>query len=181
MEAMGDLLHLPARDGEGNVRMVVESPRGARVKLAYDRELDAFTLSRPLILGIAYPFDWGFVPSTRAPDGDPLDAMVLMDAQTFPGVVLACRPLGVVQIDQKKDADHPDERVRNDRLILVPVKAPRSDGVVDARQLGERVRTELAQFFLAAVALADKDVRVIGWDGPDAAQTLVDEAASRFK
>jgi inorganic pyrophosphatase len=171
---MADLLRLPARDGEGNVHVVVESPRGARVKLAYDPALQVFALSRPLILGIEYPFDWGFVPSTCMQDGDPLDAMVLMDAPTFPGVLLACRPLGLVQIDQR-DAEQPDARVRNDRLILVPVKAPRSDGVVDARQLSERVRAELAQFFLAAVALADKDAHVLGWDGPDAAQALVDQ------
>lgn len=177
---MADLLRLPARDGEGNVHVVVESPRGARVKLAYDAKLQVFALSRPLILGIEYPFDWGFVPSTRGQDGDPLDAMVLMDAPTFPGVLLACRPLGLVQVDQK-DPHRPDARVRNDRLILVPVKAPRSDGVIDARQLSERVRVELAQFFLAAVALADKDARVLGWDGPEAAQALVDQGVAGFR
>jgi inorganic pyrophosphatase len=176
---MADLLRLPARDDEGNVHVVVESPRGSRVKLKYEPKLGVFTLSRPLILGMEYPFDWGFVPSTRAADGDPLDAMVLMDAPTFPGVVLACRPLGVVQVDQK--ASSGEGRERNDRVILVPVKAPRSDGVVDARQLAERVRTELAQFFLSAVALADKEVQLIGWDGPDAAQALVDESMKRFR
>lgn len=176
---MADLLRIPARDADGNVRVIVESPRGSRVKLAYDPELGLFVLSRPLILGIEYPFDWGFVPSTRGQDGDPLDAMVLMDAPTYPGVLLACRPLGVIQIDQK-DPDVPDGRLRNDRLILVPVQAPRSEGVNDARQLGARVREELAQFFIAAVALADKDVRVIGWDGPEAAQGLVDHGMRTF-
>jgi inorganic pyrophosphatase len=169
---MADLLSLPTRGDDGDVHVVVESPRGSRVKLKYEPKLGVFTLSRPLILGVVYPFDWGFVPSTQAADGDPLDALVLSEAPTYPGVLLACRAIGVVRITQRGEHG----RERNDRVVAVPVKAPRTDGIADARQLHERVRREIAQFFLTAVALTDKEVMLEGWDGPEAAEKLVDES-----
>ena len=67
-----DLARLSARDDAGALRVIVESPAGSRVKLKYEPDLGAFTVSRPLVLGVVYPFDWGFVPGTHGPDGDPL-------------------------------------------------------------------------------------------------------------
>src|SRR5215831_9609370 len=95
-----DLLELPAFVGVDTFHVVVESPRGADVKLKYSPKLQVFTISRPLPLGMVYPFDWGFVPSTAAEDGDPVDAAVLWDVSTFPGVVIECRALALVQIEQ---------------------------------------------------------------------------------
>jgi inorganic pyrophosphatase len=71
-----DLSRLGARSKAGDVRVVVEVPRGSRAKFKYDPELLAFTYSRPLVLGVEYPYDWGFVPSTMASDGDPLDVRI---------------------------------------------------------------------------------------------------------
>jgi hypothetical protein len=91
--------------------VVVETPRGARAKLTFDPELKTFVLSKALMLGLSYPYDWGFIPSTRAEDGDPLDAMVIHDAATTPGLVLRCKLIGVLQTMQKTKHD----RIRNDR------------------------------------------------------------------
>jgi inorganic pyrophosphatase len=71
--------------------MIVETPRGSSVKLAYEPGVKAFTVTRALALGITYPFDWGFLPRTIAEDGDPLDALAVHDSATYPGVILPCR------------------------------------------------------------------------------------------
>ena len=71
-----DLTKLETYDDQGSLRVVVESPRGSSLKLDFDPKLRLFTISRELPLGVAYPFDWGFIPGTRGDDGDPLDAMV---------------------------------------------------------------------------------------------------------
>jgi inorganic pyrophosphatase len=177
MGLMTALHKLPTRDKTRAFHVVVEAPRGSTVKLKYDPKLGAFTIARPLILGVSYPFDWGFVPGTRAPDGDPLDAMVVHDGVTYPGVVIPCVPLGVVKLSQKRKKD--GGRERNDRVIAVPAGAPRMAEVRDARDLPERVRDEIGQFFLTAVVMTGKDAKLLGWDGPEAADRLIDELAKK--
>ena len=165
-----DLLCLPSRDGSGAVHVVIESPQGSRVKLKYSPELRTFVLSRPLVLGLAYPFDWGFVPGTRAADGDPLDAMVILDAATYPGVVICCRPLAVLEVEQ--NAKDGGGRQRNDRIVAEPVSGHRSAGV-----LSPRVRGELEAFFVSITLFEGKDVRLLGWGDAAAAEALIDRTS----
>ena len=157
--------------GEGDtIRVVVESPRGAGVKLRYDAKLGAITFSRALPMGVVYPYDWGFVPGTLAPDGDPLDAMVVLDVGTWPGVVLGCRPLGLVKVEQ--NAKKPGTRERNDRVLFAPEDVERVSEE-SVFELGKRVRRELERFFVSATFFAGKDIRFLGWEGPDEARALV--------
>src|SRR4051794_7759657 len=109
---MTNLATLATRDDHGTLRAIVEVPRGARVKLKYSQAEKAFVYGRPLALGVHYPYDWGFFPSTLGEDGDPLDAMIFHDGQTWPGVVIPCRPVGVVRLTQKGEHG----RTRNDRV-----------------------------------------------------------------
>jgi len=160
-----DLLALPARERTGAIHVVVETPRGARVKIKYSPELGAFVLSRALPLGVAYPFDWGFVPSTQAPDGDPVDAMVVHDASTHPGVVVRCRPIALLKVEQNAKKGG---RERNDRIVATPDSAPRANDT-----LSPRVRDELAAFFVTVTQFANKDVRILGWDDAAAADALI--------
>lgn len=174
-----DLTRLPLRGKGGAFHVVVESPRGSTVKLKYEPKLGAFTLSRPLVRGLRYPFDWGFVPSTEAADGDPLDALVYWDEATYPGVVLPCRALGVLKVEQRKSRG--GGRERNDRLLVVPTTAPRTENLSHIRELSRREREELEHFFTAAVAFTNKDLQVLGWEGPNVAERMLDEAAGRYE
>jgi inorganic pyrophosphatase len=162
--------HLPART-EGGFLVVVESPRGSPAKLKLDSKLGCILASRPLPLGFVYPFDWGFVPGTKAPDGDPVDALVYWDVPTFPGVVVPCRALGVLQLEQ--DANEGSGRERNDRLLAIPLAHPRGDELKTFADVPERIRSELELFFTSAVFFEPKDPKVLGWKGPDAAETLI--------
>lgn len=166
------IANLPAFGPDGTVHVVVESPRGSTVKLKFDVDLDTFTLSRPLIEGLMYPCDWGFVPSTRASDGDPLDAMIIWDRASFPGVVIACRLIGALTVEQNSK-QRPGMRERNDRVIVVPVNAPRFSTLKEMRDVDLRTRQELESFFVAATAFEGKDLKLLGWADRAAAADLV--------
>lgn len=159
---------------DGSLNIVIESPRGSTAKWKY--EAGVFRLSRPLPAGLAYPYDWGFVPGTRATDGDPLDAMVYWNGSGYPGVVVPSHPIGVLRIEQSNRVS--GCRERNDRLLVVPVNAP-ALGVRSALDLPERLRHELEHFFIAAVAFEGKDLKVLGWGNAEEARGTIDASDAR--
>jgi len=167
-------MSFPTSPADGVLNVVVECPAGATTKIKWDEKLGAFALSRPLPLGMAYPHDWGFVPGTRADDGDPVDALVLSEGTTYPGLVIACRPLGVVRLEQNRKKD--GGRERNDRIIAVAVSAQRYP-LRTAAELPPRVREELERFFLNVVFFQSKDPSLLGWGDADEAWRLVRESA----
>lgn len=172
-----NLVHgLAPFDAQRNLRVVIETPRGSNVKIKYDEELGCFSLSRVLPLGVTYPHDFGFVPQTLAQDGDPLDVMVLMDVGTFPGVVITCRLLGALQIEERGLRGRP-----NHRLVAVPMKAARRDEWRNFSDLGRRMQQELERFFIMSTAFTSKDPVLRGWVGPDAALDMVQRAINRYR
>jgi inorganic pyrophosphatase len=175
---MPDLLKLPTRNNSGDVYVVVETPRGSAAKLEYDPELRVFTLSKALFLGLTYPYDWGFIPSTKGEDGDPIDALVLHDAATAPGLVLKCKIIGVLEVLQSEKGK---KGIRNDRLIAVPRDSHREKADKDARDLPKQMRQEIEKFFVATDELEAKVLKFLGWKGPKAGEQLIDRAAKQFK
>lgn len=169
------ILHLPHKNEAGQIHVVVEAARGSRIKLKYDPKIEQFTLSRVLVLGVVYPYDWGFIPGTMADDGDPLDAMVLYDAGSWPGVIIPTNPIGVLRVHQvSKDG----KREQNDRIIAVP--SPDASWN-DIAELSERARAELAEFFVVATRLTGKKVEIQGWEGAEAARATIDESAEAYE
>jgi len=161
----------PAFRHDGSINVVVETPAGSRAKYKHDPETGAMMLSRPLPAGVVYPFDWGFVPSTRAADGDPLDVMILWDGASFPGILVASRLIGVLRVEQTSATT--GQRERNDRLFALPVKAPRLEHVRTIFDLPERTRLELEIFFLSVVAFEGKELKLLGFAGPDEADATL--------
>lgn len=173
---MPNFISLPTFTEEGDVNVVVETPRGSRAKFSYDPELKAFSLSKSLLTGLTYPHDWGFVPSTRADDGDPLDIMVIHEAATCPGLVIACRVIGILEIEQK--SKHKAER--NDRLFAVPRRSHAEQALKDIHELSAPTRQELEKFFIATDELEDKKLEMIGWKGPKAAVEIIKDGTKKF-
>jgi len=152
------------------LRVVIETPKGSRNKFAFDPDQHVFELKKVLPTGMAFPYDFGFVPSTEAEDGDPIDVLVLMDEPAFPGCVLKCRTIGVIEGEQ---SDKKKKSVRNDRIIAIQVDAHAWADIKTIDDLGEQFCCELEKFFVNYHELSGKEYRVLGRKGPTQARELV--------
>src|SRR5246500_4279950 len=126
------------------LRVVVETPKGSRNKFAFNPHEHTFELKKVLPAGMAFPYDFGFVPSTKGDDGDPIDVLVLMDEPAFPGCVLSCRPVGVIEGEQ----DAKKGKERNDRIIAVERDAHSFADIKTVDDLGKQFQRELEEFFV---------------------------------
>jgi inorganic pyrophosphatase len=152
---------------DGKVHVVVEASRGMTAKCKYDPKRDLFVLGKPLSHGLAYPYDWGFIPGTLGEDGDPLDALVLHDAACPVGCLMECRPVAVLQVEQREKGKKP---LRNDRFLLIPD----SDKAVKKDILTGRLKRELEQFFRGVAS--GKELVFLGWDNERAARKAIHRA-----
>jgi len=165
---MTPFFELPAWDNQKKLRVVVETPKGSAFKLHFDAATGAFTLQRHLPDHLLYPYDWGFIPGTLADDGDPLDAMVMHDAATSPGVVIPCVPIAVLRLADRKP-DQAEER-HNHRIIAVPADEPTAGHFLSGPQ-----KLALEEFF-QAVGRQTKEVRLLGWGGESEARAEIERA-----
>jgi inorganic pyrophosphatase len=156
-------------DDKQLLRVVIETPKGSRNKFAFDAQQHIFELKKVLPAGMTFPYDFGFVPSTLAEDGDPVDVLVLMDEPAFPGCVLSCRPVGVIEGEQKDKKG----KERNDRIIAVEKDAHSFADVRTINDMGKQFEKELEEFFVNYHKLTGKEYRVLAMKGPDQARKLV--------
>src|SRR5687768_5101741 len=154
------------------LNVIIETPKGSRNKFKLDEELGRFKLSKVLPAGTVFPFDFGFLPETRAQDGDPIDVLVLMDAQTFPGCLVRARLIGVIEAEQGKKKT----AVRNDRLIAVAKEATDYSNLQTHRDLNDQLLKEYEHFFVSYHALTGKEYRILDVRGPKRAMRLVIQA-----
>jgi len=169
------LLRLPPRDEDGHVNVVVETPRGSVHKLTFDAERGVMVLKKALPAGLAFPFEFGFVPRTVADDGDPVDVVVLLDGAVPPAVVVAARLVGVIEAEQRRDG----ETQRNDRLVAVGVLSRRFGEVREVDELPSALLDDLSRFFAAYTTALGTDFRVLGRSGVERANALLDAAIAR--
>jgi inorganic pyrophosphatase len=151
------------------LRVVIETPKGSRNKFAFNADEHIFELKKVLPAGMAFPYDFGFVPSTEADDGDPVDVLVLMDEPAFPGCVLKCRPIGVIQGEQ----GNKKKKIRNDRIIAVEKDAHSWADIKTIGDLGKQFVRELEEFFVNYHRLSGEQYRVLAPKGPAHARKLV--------
>ena len=172
------LEHLDAREPDaGLVRVVVDTPKGSRNKYKYDETLGLYRLSKVLPLGLAFPYDFGFIPSTRAADGDPLDVLVLGEDALFPGCLVTVRLVGVLQAEQTEHG----KTFRNDRLLgtIETVCQPSGDPDL-SRPEALSTWTRSSAFFITYNHLEGRHFTPIGRHGPARAEQLLADGIRQF-
>jgi len=146
----------------------VEIPGGSRNKYELDRETGAIVLDRMLFTSTRYPADYGFVESTLAGDGDPLDALVLVGEPTFPGCRIRARPVGVFRMRDEKGAD--------DKILCVPFRDPLWSSAQELSDLPQTLLNEIEHFFAVYKDLEDRPVSTEGWGSREEAEAVIAQA-----
>jgi len=149
-------------DDKQTIQVIIETPKGSRNKFAFDPEQKIFQLMKVLPAGMAFPYDFGFIPSTLAEDGDPTDVLVLMDEPAFPGCLLKCRVVGVIKGEQGKKK----KKERNDRIVAVEQENHSYAHVKHVDDLGKKFDRELEEFFVNYHKMLGKTYSIIGVKGP---------------
>lgn len=157
------------RKKPGVVIAVIETPGGSRNKFKYDEKLGFYSLSGVLPEGMVFPHAFGFVPGTRAADGDPEDVLILMDEPTFTGCVVPTRLIGVMEAEQTEDG----KTERNDRLIAVAAQSRDYSEVKGLGDLNSNMLKEIEQFFITYNKEKGKKFKVLRMRGPGQALKMV--------
>jgi inorganic pyrophosphatase len=154
------------------VRMIVEIPKNSSNKYEYDGKLGVFRLDRALYSPLHYPGDYGFVPGTLGEDGDPLDVLTLVDEPSYPGVLIAVRPVGVLEMVDQKEPDQ--------KILAVPNRNPRFNQIRTIEEVFPHNLREIEHFFAIYKELEGKHTEMRGWRGPDDARALIRTARERY-
>src|SRR6201989_2686274 len=156
-----------------DVEVVIEIPRGQRNKYEVDHETGRIRLDRMLFTSTRYPHDYGFVEGTLGDDGDPLDALVLLEEPTFPGCLIRCRAIGMFRMRDEKGAD--------DKVLCVAASDPRMAHYADINDVAEFDLLEIQHFFEVYKALEPgKAVEIGGWVGRPQAEEEIEISRRRL-
>jgi inorganic pyrophosphatase len=155
------------------IHVVIETPYKSRNKFEYDEGSGLFKLSKVIPAGLAFPCDMGFIPRTEGEDGDPLDALVLMDELTYPGCFMTCRIIGIIKAEQ---SEKKQKKKRNDRFLTVPSEMKEYDHLKTIEDLSKRKIMDLVDFFINYNKKEDKEFKLIGIGGPDEAYKILEHS-----
>lgn len=157
--------------GEGGVlRVVIDTPKGSRNKYKWDETLGLFRLTKVMPPGFAMPWNYGYLPKTRSGDGDPLDAIVLMEEPAFCGAVILARARAVLRMEQDGDG--------NDRIIASPV-GEHEDRIYES-EIPDRIFEEISVFFEGYHVLRGETTKTTGVGDAEEAMEEVRAAMERY-
>ncbi|HUX35129.1 MAG TPA: inorganic diphosphatase [Gemmatimonadaceae bacterium] len=154
------------------VTAVIEIPQGSRNKYELDKPTGLIKLDRVLYSAVHYPADYGFIPRTLHDDGDPMDVLVLLKEETFPGCLIDVRPLGVLHMVDRGEPD--------DKILAVPTHDPYSSEYFDIADIPQHLLKEVAQFFVSYKELEGKHVEIAGWGKSGEAMRLITRSIALY-
>ncbi|MUG08754.1 inorganic diphosphatase [Commensalibacter melissae] len=166
----------PGKDVPNDINVVIEIPKGSKVKYEVDKESGAVFVDRIVFTPMAYPAAYGFIPNTLAADGDPIDMLVLIPEAVVPGCVIRARPIGVLKME--------DESGMDEKVICVPHDKihPLYSKIHEVSELPEITRQEIEHFFTHYKDLEKgKWVKIQGWDNQAKACELIETAIKKYK
>lgn len=160
------------RDLPHVLNAVIEIPKGSSNKYEYDKELNVFRLDRTLYSPVHYPGAYGFIPRTLSEDGDPLDVVVIVEHDTFPGCLIEVRPVGVLVMRDDAGLDH--------KILAVPISDPRLREVHGLQHLAKHYLSEIDYFFNIYKELEGKKSDTYGWEDRLTAHQVITESIARY-
>lgn len=166
------------RNNDGEVNVIIETPKGSRNKIDYDPELGVFELAGVLPEGSVFPYDFGFVPSTVGHDGDPLDVLILLDESLPTGCLVSARLIGVIEANQ---TERNGESMRNDRLLAVATRAHTHADVHTLEDLRPQMVEEIEHFFVSYNQTKGKTFQPGSRGGPERALEIVRKGIARVR
>jgi inorganic pyrophosphatase len=175
--ALTNLGKLKSAGANGDITAVVETTRGSRTKLDYDTKQRCFVVSKVLPEGMSFPFDFGFIPSTKGGDGDPLDVILLLDESVPSGTVVPARLIGVIEAKQTDKGGKAEE---NDRLLAVGSSSVLYEKVRKLSDLPNAVIEQIEEFFVTYNRLEGKKFVAKDHHGSKRARECVRRGKSRF-
>lgn len=177
--SLTDPIVLKPRDSDEpeTIQVIIETPKNSRNKYSFDPQQKIFALKKVLPAGMTFPYDFGFIPSTKAEDGDPTDVLVLMDEPAFPGCLLKCRLIGIIEGEQKSKSG----KKRNDRIVAIEQANHSYAHVKHVDDLGRKFVEELEQFFVNYHQLSGSKYEILDVRGPGEARRRMKDGMKAFK
>jgi inorganic pyrophosphatase len=149
-------------DDTKHINVVIETPKGSGNKYSLDPETELFKLSKILPEGLVFPLHFGFIPRTQGEDGDPLDVLVLMDEPSYPGNLIECKVLGIIEAEQ---TERTGDKMRNDRIVAAALESSRYAQIKSLKQVDKYLIEEITKFFITYNAMSDKKFAPLGYRG----------------
>lgn len=169
---------LSTYNDKGGLNVIIETPKHSKNKYAYDEKLRLFKLKSMLPEGASFPFDFGFLPCTKGEDGDPLDILVLMESPAFPGCLVECRLIGIIEAEQREKDGKTD---RNDRILAVASESILFKDIKKLKDLSDSLVEQIEYFFISYNEIEGKAFKVLDKAGPHRAKKLIDAGEKKFR